>query len=380
MWPAVAAAAADAVTLRQRYAPGRYLMTADWTTTQTTSLAGRPQPPRRIKQLLVMRLTVAAANARGVQEIAIDVVRVRHEVHSGGRKISYDSAAAPERQDPDLARALKLLSRARATLAVGPGGRPLSAGGLDAVWDSAARQELLPAELARRMRQRIGDRKLLEIFRARDALLPERSVAVGDTWSGQAEMHLAYAGEVTYDLEAKLDSLSDGAAVLSFTAGAESDTPARADVMGVNLVSRQYRLKQSGTATFDTRSGMLTATSVDQTTSMQFDIKAPDGTPTAILLTQKATAATKLKREAAPAPTTRPARPAASYRPGRKNRLRTGRYFAGTGEPPRSASAARRRASAQASSRATNSRAPSRPPAAGAPPFFAARASAYCSL
>ncbi len=300
---AAAAPAQQKLSLAPRYAPGRYAVTADWRTTQTTTLAGAPQPPQHFAQTLDAELTVAPPGAGGRQVVRMQVRRIRHEGRDGPRTLRYDSAGPPADQPPDLARALGLLLNADIRLTVGGDGTVTAASGLDAIWDEAARRRLLTDAAAAQMKRRLGDAAVAAIFRGGAGLLPGKAVVIGETWTREADLPVG-AGRLPYRAACTLDSVveRDGRrlARVTFTAEAALAGPADWTAAGVTARLTSFRIRQEdGELLFDVATGLVARTTYKQTANMDLTVTSPDGQQLPLKINQLLRATVTARRQAA---------------------------------------------------------------------------------
>ena len=290
----------EKVLLRQRYAPGSYLVTTNMTADQKTTVGETDQPPRHIERLMVMKLTIAEPDAKGDKKLQVTYERIRHVIGTGDNARAYDSAGPADEQDPALARVFAPLLIAKVEAAVNSRGEFLQVSGPEALLEDTGR--LGPStQPAPPGRGRFGPDAVRDMLNQTYAMLPKRPVSVGDKWQNNMELNLPLLGRINLPLDCKLESLAGGGALatITWTGALEAQQPTETEMMGRKLRVKTSSTKQTGKAEFDASKGVAVATAVTMDRSLDMAITHPGGQDVPMKVEQKITMTTTFEPYAA---------------------------------------------------------------------------------
>ena len=301
--------AKDKVLLTQRYVPGEYVQTLKMTMDQTIQV-GEQEIPQKMTMQFAIRLRIGEPEQDGSKKMTLTYERIKQDVEMLGRKMSYDSAGEGP-QDPNLGRGLGPLLKAKVSMTIGPDGKVKDVAGMDAMWDALAAKDPSMARMTAQMKRGMGDEKIKEMVEKFGDYLPDKPVAVGETWDARAEMEIPVVGAMNMVTTCKLKDIqhkpSGRHAVIDVTAQAKSEGgqipgAAQAKVRGValDMVGRQ---------TVNVANPMLFTSTLTQKGTMVMEFGGPAGGANAPT-TAKSTFTMNMTmtcEKAPPAPASRPA-------------------------------------------------------------------------
>ena len=305
------AAADEMVTLKQRYAPGEYVMTVTTTWDQTAEVNEAPQPAQRMSKTIVADLTVGAPQESGEREIVMTFSRIAEEQRVGLETATYDSEGPAEIQSPGLARIYDPMLDAEVRIVLDVEGKARSVKGLNRLWETIAEQNRQIADLALQMKAIMGDEMIAAIFSEGVRLLPSKPVKVGDKWQAELEVVVPPLGKIPYRADMKMTSIKasgeDKLAVFDIRGEAKIGEPTEALMLGIKMIVTAMDLKQKGNIHYRVGEGYPAATSLEQTADIEATVNRPSDQAVPMKIHQRIVAATTIvPKPAATQPATQP--------------------------------------------------------------------------
>jgi hypothetical protein len=300
-----AASADEQVTLAQRYAPGKYVLTITMTLDQTAEIHDVSQPAQRNSKPIVADLDVGEPAEDGNRRIEMTFARVVEEQRVGLETAVYDSEGPAELQAAPLARLYDSMLQAKVTITLDASGDVVSVTGLDTLWEDIARQhaDTEIGRLAQQMKKQMGDAMIRELFEEGAAMLPKESVGVGDKWNVELDVEIPPLGKIPYRADMKLNSVKaadgDRLAVIEIKGRAKLEERRESEMSGITLVVDEMEYKQTGSVHFWVGKGLPAASSLEQTATIQATVRRPNDQEVPMKINQKIVAATTLVPKAA---------------------------------------------------------------------------------
>ncbi|MHC4984114.1 MAG: DUF6263 family protein [Planctomycetota bacterium] len=289
---AAAAGAEEKVLIKPKFPPGTYLTTVEMVAAQTVTERQTVKAEQHIKQLMEMKLHVTEPDEDGNKTMELTYERVKQEIKTDSRVIAYDSAGPEEEQNPQLARALSALKKAKVQITIDRDDKIVKVTGLNDLWDELAEQNELMKPLAEKMKAQMGDAMIEKLFKQSYAMMPQQPVGVGESWKSDTELSLPFVGEMKISFDCKLASLEEKAgsklASITWTATAETEEPAVVEMMGTEMTVNRVDFEQTGKAGFDVETGMVKDGVVDQAGEIDVEVPTPEGESVPMSIKQKA--------------------------------------------------------------------------------------------
>ncbi len=247
------------VRLRLRLREGetyRTRMTTDRNISQT--IRGQRQDIAQTLSL-VYTVVVEGVDADGIASVKATCDWVSFEQDWPIGKIEYDSSNPPAAVHP-LAMGYATLKGQSLSMRVAPDGHVEEVQEADAVRERMTNRLDLPPgamgdALKKSVRDQFGDRALKEMMGRMTAVLPDKTVTIGDSWT--RTVTVSTQAPVIVDSTWTLDSRRRGVAVISVSATVKSDPVAAPIEMGPRKLSYELSGKQQGTLELDEATGWI---------------------------------------------------------------------------------------------------------------------------
>ena len=279
------------ITLRPRFAPGRYVLTQTMQHQQEVLADGVRRPTQRVSQTIVSTHEIAPPDAAGRQKRLVAFGPIRQHIEIGGRAISYDSEGPAGDQDPNLAAVFEALKAVQFAVTIGPDGKAQNGGELDETWRQLAALAPTLERLLPHLKNALTD-AIFKGLPARAAqLLPAGPVAVAEQWQATVTFEMPFGGEVSYVQNCKLKEVQITAAgrlaVIEFSGTFESDKVFPAELRGSRLKITKTKFTETGQMQVNADLGMAVYEKVHQEGEMELSIMERPGQVTEMRLKQK---------------------------------------------------------------------------------------------
>ncbi len=174
-------------------------------------------------------------------------------------KVEYDSSNPPAAVHP-LAMGYATLKGQSLSMRVAPDGHVEEIRAADAVRERMANRLDLPPgamgdALKKSLRDQFGDGALKEMMGRMTAVLPDKTVTIGDSWTRTVTVHTQ--ARVIVDSTWTLDSRRRGVAVISVSSTVKSDPEAAPIEMGPRKLSYELSGTQEGTLELNQATGWI---------------------------------------------------------------------------------------------------------------------------
>lgn len=267
------------VLLKQRYPSGSYLMTTTMNGSQSVSMEGQPQPEQQIAQRFVVIMDVGEPDAAGLRTMQMVFSQVKQDITMGPQTLSYDSQGPADKQDPNLARALGSMTKAKISVKIGPDDKVAGASGMDEMWDDWAKATPEMAAFARQMKSQMGDAAIADMVSKASQTLPADPVGPGDEWEPTATFKMPMIGELQVKQHCKLLDIektpAGNVAVIQYEGTAQSSKETTSDVGGTAMKVLSVVFKQAGKMRFNVDTGMAESQVMDQDGTMAMAMPGP---------------------------------------------------------------------------------------------------------
>lgn len=271
----------EKVTFKPVYKPGKYVMTTNMEANQTVKTAAR-QIEQSTTNLIVYGLDVAKPDAQGDTAMLVTYRRFKQETKIDGKvQLSYDSDSPAEKQDASARAIFEPLLKAQVKIVAAADGTIKSASGMDAMWDSlvaANKSNPQMAAIFEGMKASMGDKMLKESFGQSAKALPQKPVAVGESWT--MDLALPMFGQAKMQTKSTLKSVEAGPprlAVVEFTGKLNTDQPTTAKVGPSEVTIAKIDMDTSGTNKIDLDSGIVISGESRQKGTVEMSIPTPAG-------------------------------------------------------------------------------------------------------
>ncbi len=303
--------AGEKVTLEQKFVPGTYV------TTMTTDMRNATQMPNArgeikqgIKMLMVMETTVEKPSDKG-QTIRITYKRFRQSVTSGSMSISYDSAKATESQNPQMAKIYGAMLDHEIRFTMDSEGKIVDSKGLDEMWDKMGAGNPAMALVVKNMKKQFGNTMLKQMISSSSRYMPDKPVAVGDTWETNTKQNVPVLGEIDFVQQCKLTDLPDTpagkVAVIVFTGKMKSDKPTTTDMGQGKMTFTSVDMTMTGKMNVNIANTTLTTTVMDMSSRIKMSVGGPEGRTMDMAVDTKGTVKTTVRPGRYEPPATQPA-------------------------------------------------------------------------
>ena len=296
----------DKVLLKQKFTPGVWLMTTSMKLDQAVTIDGTPQPARQLVQTFVWSLDIGQPDKDGVKTIQIALKQAKQSVARGAETASYDSTGPAEKQEPQFARSLGPVLKAKIKATVGADGKVASVTGLNEIWDALAKDTPDAATFATQMKAQMGDSNIKDLLGKPAEMLPEKAVGVGDEWPPTLKFVMPAGAESEVKQTCKLQEVQTATAgkvaVIQYE-GSGKITKETSVPMGPVTGKIQNMLSvQKGTVKFNVDLGLVDSLAVTQEGTTTFTVPGPEGkTQNIVTKDSSKSDISVVKGEAAPA-------------------------------------------------------------------------------
>ena len=237
-------------------------VTVEQTIRQLVDTGEPPADEQEIAQKVVtgQAFHVEDVDADGAATLKVTFGPMVMSTDAMGVTIEYDSADPPD-EVPHAARSLAAITGQSFTVTVKPDGAILRFDGIDAMLEAAGKALDLPDEkrklLAEDLERQFGQTALKDMMAGNLDYIPDRPVAVGDTWTSTFTVESGFpaACTTTYKLLARKDGVATIEAKTKLTPNADAPPQKLA------AASVRYKLEgtQEGSFTIDEATGWYVA-------------------------------------------------------------------------------------------------------------------------
>ncbi len=306
-----AAAAAEKVTFKRVYPPGRYEITATTKMQQVVTMQGNELPAQTTTSMMVVEAAVSKPDAKGNTTMTLTYTRIRQTTTTPMGDLVYDSAGKPEEQDPHLGMGIAPMMKAKLTVIVDRDGKPVKLTGLDEIWDEMAKRNPQMKPLVEQMKKQVGDQMVNSLLGTQTNVIPDKPLGVGEKWSSESEVAVPIVGTLKMRTTTHLVDVSSRGgrqvATLKLDGDLESQKEGKFEMGPVQMVFTSMKFKQTGTMLYDVPLGLTTSISLTQTGKMSGSVTLPSGETMPYASDQTVEMKTTVAPKTDETPTTQPA-------------------------------------------------------------------------
>lgn len=245
--------ARDSVMLKQRYVPGRWIITSTFDVEKDLDEYGRVSEWGGGENLLVVNHPDAAGN----YSMVLQPTRIRHTMRAVGVTMVYDSNDPPKEQDATLARWHRFVVDQPFTVLVNSEARIREVRGFDRVLARAEEEDDLAYTVLKGGKNKVMDAlRYGSLVEVQDMLQPH-AVRVGQEWRGKTTVQLPEMSPIEVPCYVTFARNEGGNAVLTFFVSLEANIKEK-DAAGKESESKLAGV-QKGQFTMDLRTGMVTS-------------------------------------------------------------------------------------------------------------------------
>lgn len=280
-------ASAQAVTLRYDWKQGDTI-TYRTTVRTTSSATGGPAGPETFEQTLTqtMKLTVAAVNVDGTATLRQSIEAVSMEVTTPAGKVAYDSAKpAGASADPRVLAMSKTVGGMvgeAISVTMTPTGAVKRIDGAARIADkliASLPRDPMSGGLAQNIKAMLNDAALRNTLEQSFSRMPDRPVAIGDTWTSEQSMGADATGKIvgtsTFTLKAVEGSGDAAIARIAVSLSLRQESvPGESASSAMKLGAGS---KGEGEVRFNIARGLIDTNSMRTDMAMTVTLRGPDG-------------------------------------------------------------------------------------------------------
>ncbi len=270
MLVAPVALAQEKVKIEQRYPAGHYKMVNTQTQKMNMSMNGNPMGTNTTKMTMVMDQVVSEPDSSGTQTMKLTYEKVRQEMSMMGQNMVYDSSDKSTWNSP-MAAGFKPLIGKTITATI-KDGEIVKVKGMDKIWDEMARTVPGGGQIAKQMKESLGNDAMRSLMGMGGEMLPDKAVAAGDTWQTKQELPFPMLGKISMTFFCKLKDVSNDVADISYTGKMKID-PEKAKFPVPNAKIEKVDGDYTGTVQYSTQSGRLLSQTMDMDMKMNMTIE-----------------------------------------------------------------------------------------------------------
>jgi hypothetical protein len=299
-------ATGDKVLLKQKFTPGVWTMGTMMTVEDAVTVDGTPRPDRKESRTFVWVQDIGQPDKDGAKTMKMTLKQVKHSINIGAQTAGYDSAGPADKQDPNAARVLGPILKAKIVATIGADGKVASVTGLSETWDAVAKDAPEMAAVATQMKAQMGDNAIKDMITKPSEMLPDKAVGVGDEWQPTMKLDIPLSGEGEVKQTCKLLEIQAATAgkiaVIQYEGTAKSTKETTAPMGAVTVKIQSVTSAQKGQVRFNIDTGMIESLTVSTESTIALTAPGPEGKTENVVTKQKAKADIAVtKGEAAPA-------------------------------------------------------------------------------
>lgn len=276
--------AGDELTLKLRFEPGKTrFFEESQKIEQAFDMGQGGEPMTMTMDDLTCFKVVAHPPVDGKTTLAYTYDRTAMNVDSATMPpIHYDSDG---KNDEDEAGQVEVIFKPMlgetVEIEIGPGGRPISAKGLDKIV-AKIDHEAAGNMFWTRLKETLNPGAFMaQTIDAHAALLPEKPVKIGDTWKATVKATGMSIGTMVFDYTCKLKAVESAAghkiAVIDYAIAMSIDPDSKPTGQAAAMNIKMESGKGAGTAWFDIDAGEFIRSAGDSTTNMTIEMGANKG-------------------------------------------------------------------------------------------------------
>lgn len=197
---------AEKASVRFGIPPGKYVMTTTSRSEGTITIAG-VKTPTKDQTRYVWQLDVPKPDEKSEKKIALRLTEVKTEGEQQGQTYRYDSTGQAEpKGEHAFDFVYGALLEASVFVTLDADDSVLESSGLDKLWAGLADKAQTDGQKAilAAMKLSLNDKAMEAGFRRLEALMPKKTVAIGDLWKSGLRIDLPMIGELKARYDCKL--------------------------------------------------------------------------------------------------------------------------------------------------------------------------------
>jgi len=299
-------ATGDKVLLKQKFTPGVWTMSTTMAGEQSVTVDGNAQPAQQMSQTFVWVQDISQPDKDGAKTLQMSLKQVKQSMNVGAQSAAYDSTGPADKQDPNFARVLGPILKAKIVAKIGADGKVASVTGLNEIWDAVAKDTPEMATFATQMKTQMGDNAIKDMITKSSEMLPEKAVGAGDDWQPTMKFNLPLAGECEVKQNCKLTEIQAATAgkiaVIQYEGNGKSTKETTTQMGAVTVTVQNMTSAQKGQLKFNVDTGMIDSLTMNTDGVMEFTAPGPEGKTAKVVSKQKSKAEIFVtKGDAAPA-------------------------------------------------------------------------------
>ncbi|MFP4355690.1 MAG: DUF6263 family protein [Phycisphaerae bacterium] len=263
-------AMAQKIELKQKYPAGHYKMTNTQQQVMQMTMNDQPMGNNKTSMTMVMNQEVSKPDADGKQTMKITYEKVRQVVSMMGQQMVYDSTDKSTHNSP-MAAGLKPLIGKTIIVTI-QNDQITDVKGMDEIWDAAAKAMPNGRQFAAQMKEAMGNDSMKSIMGMGGQMLPEKTVAPGDTWKVKQSLPFPMLGKISMTFDCKLNKIENNVAFVSYTGKMDVDT-SDAKLPVPNAEIQKLDGDYTGMVKFDAKTGAMVGQTMDMDMKMNMAIQ-----------------------------------------------------------------------------------------------------------
>jgi hypothetical protein len=261
--------------LAETFSPGERWMLASIMIDQTVDVTMEEASQvmdQVINQMMVMKMVISEPDENGAKTATLTYERIVQQMNLGdmtGMKQFYDSAN-PDPASP-LTPQMKPLTDLRFTITIDKNNKIAAVKGFDELVAKMQEKNPQAAGMLAQMKDSFGDEQIKNLFQQGMEAMPEKPLAVGQTWKQSIPLPVAMIGDVTINAEYELAEVKDvdGRQIGTINIDSSGELAKQAAAGGPGgMTFEKFDIKQEGTMTYDFQKGRLSHSEIKQTGDM----------------------------------------------------------------------------------------------------------------
>lgn len=248
--------------LKQKYPPGQTYQITRQDIQQNMQVAGQKMN-NHVEQMIIAKRVISEPTDKGNKTLTTRFERLVQKTvaNNGLMVLTYDTDKPADQQNAMIARAIKPMMDTKTTVVVDAQGKIIEHTGMDGIKKTAGPAgELAPS-----------DEQMKQLSSQGQYLLPDRPVAVGETWKTSQNSSMPMGSiQIDYDVTLKEVKNQDGRqiAVLQFTGEGKVQGDKTRQIGQAKLKIVKGTVEQKGTLLFDIQRGDTESSAIVQDLSM----------------------------------------------------------------------------------------------------------------
>ncbi len=273
---AAPALAQDTVDLKPKFQPGTHWLT-NFSNIQQTIKMGDQTMEQTINMMMVMKMDISEADAEGNRTAKLTYERIvqNMDMMGGQMKMSFDSDK-PDNNSP-LAMAMKPLTGAVFTMTIDKNHKITEVKGFEELVADMQKKNPQAANMLKQMEDSFSGDQLKQMIGQSAQGMPEKPVAVEESWQQKIEMPMPQIGEMELNIDYVLEDIveKEGRKLAEITFKGKGDLKDIEKNANMPMAFSKMKIDQEGRMFFDVEKGQATRTELNQT--MQMVAKAVGG-------------------------------------------------------------------------------------------------------